>query len=272
MPSRCSHVQSSARMPKREDGSPLDAGHRHAQFLCEAASCDGHISHVTIFAPMGFDADDERAFTRLAHSGVWGRDGYELQLVLLGVGRGEDFGGLNEKAGQSKLLATASVWESRTPFVLTRHLTQKWMPSAEAIAADPKLQAGLIEAVRWELAQREQFKAVARDVLIEPLLGGKQAGTGLKVEATTADGLGAHPTGLGGEATKCGGTMLGGHFTTWLKFRHERLNGGGSIAGSSGFGFRLTFRDEHGQPQPVTGPIALGYGCHFGLGTFVAVK
>ncbi len=263
---------------KRDDGSPLDAGHRHAQFLCEAASGDGRISHVTIFAPMGFDADDERAFTRLAHSGVWGRDGYELQLVLLGVGRSEDFGGINEKAGQSKLLATASVWESRTPFVLTRHLTQKRMPSAEAIAADPKLQAGLIEAVRWELAQREQFKAVARDVLIEPLFGGRQFGAGSKVEATEADGLGAHLTGLKGEtglkieATKCGGTMLGAHFTTWLKFRRERLNGGGSKAGSSGFGFRLTFRDEHGQPQPVTGPIALGYGCHFGLGTFVAVK
>ncbi len=198
--------------------------------------------------------------------------------MLLGVGRSEDFGGINEKAGRSKLLATASVWESRTPIVLTRHLTQRRIPSVEAIAADPKLQAGLIEAVRWELAQREQFKGVARDVLIEPLLGGRQFDEGSKGEATQADGLGAHPTGvkvetgLKNEATKCGGTMLGGHFTTWLKFRRERLGGGGSKAGSNGFGFRLTFRDEHGRPQPVTGPIALGYGCHFGLGAFVAVK
>ena len=125
--------------------------------------------------------------------------------------------------------------------MLTRHLTQKRMPSAEAIAADPKLRDGLIEAVRWELAQREQFKAAARDVLIEPLLDRQHSGTN-----------------------------LGGHFTTWLKLRRERLNGGGSKVGSSGFGFRLTFRDEYGQPKPVTGPIALGYGCHFGLGLFVA--
>ena len=62
------------------------------------------------------------------------------------------------------------------------------------------------------------------------------------------------------------GTNLGGHFTSWLKFRRERLTGGGSQAGSSGFGFRLTFSKE------VTGPIALGYGCHFGLGSFVAVR
>lgn len=222
---------------KHEDGSPLAAGHRHAHFLCEAAGGDGRISHVTIFAPMGFDALDERAFTRLTQSGVWGRDGYELKLVLLGIGQPSEFGGLNEKAGQSKLLATARVWESRTPFVLTRHLTRKGMPSVEAIAAEPKLYAALIEAVRFELAQREQFKALAHDVVIEPLLDRQHARTD-----------------------------LGGHFTSWLKFRRERLTGGGSQAGSNGFGFRLTFPDE------VIGPIAIGYGCHFGLGGFVAVK
>ena len=61
------------------------------------------------------------------------------------------------------------------------------------------------------------------------------------------------------------GTNLGEHFTSWLKFRRERLTGGGSQAGLSGFGFRLTFS------KVVTGPIVLGYGCHFGLGTFRAV-
>ena len=85
------------------------------------------------------------------------------------------------------------------------------MPSAEAIATEPKLYAELIEAVRFELAQREQFKAFSvpdassvRDtpsVLIEPLLDRQHAGTD-----------------------------LGGHFTSWLKFRRERLTGGGSMA------------------------------------------
>ena len=124
-----------------------------------------------------------------------------MQLVLLGVGRAADFAGLNEKAGQSRLLATARVWESRTPFVLTRHLTRKGIPPAEIIAAEPKLLAALIEAVRFELAQREQFKAFSRDVVIEPLLDRQHAGTD-----------------------------LGGHFTSWLKFRRERLTGGGSMA------------------------------------------
>ncbi len=169
--------------------------------------------------------------------------------------------GLNEKAGQSRLLATASVWESRTPFVLTRHLTRKGMPSAEAIAAEPKLHAELIEAVRFELAQREQFKVFC----------------GVNAKTPHPSPLPAEP-GRGDKSMECAphvvieplldrqhaGTDLGGHFTSWLKFRRERLTGGGSQAGSSGFGFRLTFSEE------VTGPIALGYGCHFGLGAFVS--
>ena len=220
---------------KQPDGSPLAGGHQHAHFLCEAANGDARITHITLFAPMGFESSDELAFSRLAQCGVWGRDGYDLQLVLIGVGNPEEFGGTNEKAGQSRLLATSRVWRSRTPFVLTRHLTRKGMPSSEMIAADPSLLVELTNAVRFELAQREQFQSMADGVMIEPLLNSMQMGT-----------------------------SLGGHFTSWLKFRRERQNGHGSKAGSNGFGFRLTF------PRPVTGPIALGYGCHFGLGSFEA--
>ena len=220
---------------KNQDGSQLAGGHQHAHYLCEAANGDGHITHVTIFAPMGFDDHDEQAFTRLAKSGIWGIGGYELQLVLLGVGNRDEFGGLSEKAGQSKLFATSNAWRSRTPFVLSRHLTKKGLPSSDIIANDSTLLAELLAIVRFELSQRDQFKQFAHDTIIEPMLERKQAGT-----------------------------ILGGNFISWLKFRRERLNGGGSKGGSNGFGFRLKF------PRPVTGPIALGYGCHFGLGLFVA--
>jgi len=37
------------------------------------------------------------------------------------------------------------------------------------------------------------------------------------------------------------------------------------LADSRGFGFEVVFS------EPVRGPIALGYGCHFGLGQFVPV-
>jgi CRISPR-associated protein Csb2 len=52
----------------------------------------------------------------------------------------------------------------------------------------------------------------------------------------------------------------------WLEFRRERGNGFGARGSSQGFGFRLQFE------QPVRGPLALGYGAHYGLGQFVAVR
>ncbi len=59
-------------------------------------------------------------------------------------------------------------------------------------------------------------------------------------------------------------TDLAGHETRWLDFRRQRNNGEGKHAiGSFGYGFRVEF------PEIVRGPIAIGYGAHFGLGLFV---
>lgn len=51
----------------------------------------------------------------------------------------------------------------------------------------------------------------------------------------------------------------------WQRFRRLRTVGGGSRGIDAAFGFRLCF------DQPVTGPIALGYAAHQGLGQFVAI-
>jgi len=53
-----------------------------------------------------------------------------VQFVLLVVGGAADFAGLTEKAGPTGLLAPSSKWQSRTPFVLARHLIREGMPSA----------------------------------------------------------------------------------------------------------------------------------------------
>jgi len=55
-----------------------------------------------------------------------------------------------------------------------------------------------------------------------------------------------------------------GHRTRWLEFRRWRSRGNGPAV-ALGFGFRLEFEG------PVAGPIALGYGSHYGLGLFAAV-
>lgn len=59
-------------------------------------------------------------------------------------------------------------------------------------------------------------------------------------------------------------TTSGGKKLYWYKFARFRKGGSGACAGGA-HGFRLIF------PKPVRGPIALGYGCHFGLGQFWAV-
>jgi CRISPR-associated protein Csb2 len=58
-------------------------------------------------------------------------------------------------------------------------------------------------------------------------------------------------------------TTVGGKELRWLEFRRQRRSGGGKLSSLAGYGFRLIF------DQPVRGPIALGYGCHFGLGQFI---
>jgi CRISPR-associated protein Csb2 len=225
---------------KSADGSPLNANHQHAHFLCESDAADRSITHLTIFAPMGFGEQERVAIQEFARYGIWGRDGYDMQLVLLGIGQPSDFGGLDERAGQSPLLDTASTWVSRTPLVITRHISNHSHVSLQQIAADERLVAAVIAEIRRELTLRPALAALAPCVQIEPQLTPQTAGT-----------------------------VLGGSFTSWIKFRTERHSGRGRRGGQAGIGCRITFCDSNGNSIPVTGPISLGYGCHFGLGAFV---
>jgi CRISPR-associated protein Csb2 len=62
------------------------------------------------------------------------------------------------------------------------------------------------------------------------------------------------------ELSRC---ELEGRSIRWIEFRRERLFGSGSRGQGLGYGFEIQFR------APVSGPICLGYGCHFGLGAFM---
>lgn len=52
---------------------------------------------------------------------------------------------------------------------------------------------------------------------------------------------------------------------SWLQFRRERVFGNGKRGLNPGCGFEIEFA------APVQGPLALGYGCHFGLGLFAPI-
>lgn len=210
-----------------ESGKPLD-GHRHSFILSESnlglgKGRRGEITHITVYAPMGFDRDARRSLDNLAS--VWGHGGHDIQLILLGVGQPEDFAGLDESRGESPMLAKSDRWISRTPFVSTRHpkATKTGLPKLD----DNGLQIGSAE---HELRRLLKLSSFPEPISVVPVTS----------------------------------TDLAGHETRWLKFRRDRNHGNGRRASSGyGYGFRIIF------PEPVSGPIALGYGAHFGLGLFV---
>ena len=57
-------------------------------------------------------------------------------------------------------------------------------------------------------------------------------------------------------------TEIAGERVGWASFRMARTCGDGRRAGSAGYGFRIEFAES------VRGPVALGYGAHFGMGGF----
>ncbi|HEY4302633.1 MAG TPA: type I-U CRISPR-associated protein Csb2 [Candidatus Didemnitutus sp.] len=94
-----------------ENGKPR-TDHKHAHIFCEANGPRDAITHITVWAPMGFD---EAACLALRHlNKVWGHGGHDIRLVLHGVGQPGEFEG-------SPFLGAAKIWRSLTPFVSTRH-------------------------------------------------------------------------------------------------------------------------------------------------------
>lgn len=63
----------------------------------------------------------------------------------------------------------------------------------------------------------------------------------------------------------CERLQLKGRALDWYRFRRRRSSGAGSRGSDQAFGFVIEFA------QPVPGPIAVGYGAHFGLGRFEAL-
>jgi CRISPR-associated protein Csb2 len=196
------------------DGKP-QKGHRHAFIFCEANGIRDAVTHITMFAPDGFDAPARQALESLQR--VWGHGGHDLQLVLLGFGGTDAF-------SDCRLFAPSRVWRSLTPFVPTRH------PKAHRDGR-PKL-----DATGWPIG------SPAHD--LRRLLA--EAGLPLPAKVEPVEAI-----------------PVGARRLRPLEFQSQRLHGEGLRGGHSGAAFRLTFA------EPISGPLALGYAAHFGLGLFV---
>lgn len=106
-------VRSSVFTGLTSDGNPLAGHHEHAHIVCEANGTRDLITHITVWAEMGFDETATLALRRL--NKVWGHGGHDLRLVLEGLGGPSDFADL-------PFFASACRWRSLTPFVSTRHV------------------------------------------------------------------------------------------------------------------------------------------------------
>lgn len=185
---------------KDEDGQPLK-GHRHVHVIPEALGRHGQITHVTLYAPMGFDDDACLAIKRVRE--LWHRKlDQEVELVLLGLGKPDDFAGKNRRAGHSLAMHRSKTWRSRTPFVPTRH--GKCRKDGTKKRDDDGFWIG---GPRHDLRRLIVENGLPEPKRIEP------------VDATELDGK----------------------KTRWLEFRTDRKRGGGKRSTYRGFGFEIEF-------------------------------
>lgn len=198
---------------KAIDSTPLD-GHEHAHYLPTDEDGDGRLDHLTIWASMGFDAEDQEALERLTTIGRRNNLS-DVRLTLAALGTAEDLVALNEP---SLLFHASARWRSVTPFSLPRF--------ANRGAGKPPRSRDLPEA---QLQRELRVRTLPEAISIR------------RIE----------------------GYAINKHsIVRWLDFHTQRFN---DTQGFGLAGFELEFAES------IAGPLALGFGCHFGLGLFMPV-
>lgn len=225
--SLCSRSDAAPVFSGQQNGQTL-TGHNHAFYIPE---CDyrGLLTHVTVFARMGFNETAIDALRTLQET--WSSNSPGLKLLLIGLGTIDEFTSV-------PALSESCDWVSLTPFIPVRHIqrSRTGKPRVDA-------ETGLI---------RGSPAHDLRRLLLEN-------GYPPEVEITDYEFK-------GGKRIRLDALCLPGRRIRWANFQRERRSGdGASIVTRSGYGFRLCF------PKPVCGPLAFGYGAHFGLGLFVPV-
>ena len=227
-------------------------GHDHA-YVLPWSSRGQFLDRVTITAKMGFDEEAQEVLSQKLLQ-VWGRGGHDIQLVFMGFDQLEQ----PRTRGECSLLGNSRHWISLTPFVPTRH----------------------IKVGRFEWGQ--EVGSAPHDLLRLLLVNGYTTPDNLP-EVSISDQIEVgdrlvpcrnfpihrfrekHPTAEGGisaDGVKEIRENIEEQHRAGVQWRRTS-DIGGRRSHNRGFAFRLIF------PQAVEGPLALGYGAHFGLGLFV---
>lgn len=218
------------------DGARL-SGHGHCHYLPSDEDGDGRLDHLTLHAPDGFGPEEVRALHELRlvkpRRDATGA-GPPVPVALVGLGRADEF--------RPAPARVSSAWLSATPFLAPEHpKTRGRFADTERGGRDPR--RFLLAQMEKELGRWVTRRGVAIDpgeVGIELLCD--EDGRGRRVDPAT-----------GGFREPV---------TAFRRFRQKRGDDGGRRL--AGF-FHLTF------PEPVPGPLALGYHSHFGMGLFLPV-
>lgn len=220
----------------RNDDGPLrdDPAHAHAFYLPEDADGDGLIDHLAVYCRLGFSDPARRALDGL--TALWLKHGHADGEGVRGRKEWrlalEDIAAPTAFSGSGRLLGQARVWLSVTPYLKNRFDRQR-----------PRTFDAVIETYREQIvAEWNRRLPDMPSPRVEPLL---DPANPRRFVAPVGPGRALRST---------------------LVFTRTRGGRGGRQIDTSGGFFRLTFEKE------VEGPIALGWGAHFGLGLFAAVK
>jgi CRISPR-associated protein Csb2 len=224
-------VQTPTELLGRDGDGPLrhDPEHAHAFYLPEDADHDGLIDHLVVYCRKGFSAEARRRLDC-------------LNRLWLAHGQADEHGHQGRKEwrvalediaahdafGSSPMLGCARVWISATPYLKSRFDRRR-----------PSGFDALVDSYRSQIIREWQRRFPSEPPpTISPL-----------TEPALPERFAAR---LG----------TGGALRSPLAFSRMRARRGGIQPDTAGGFFELTF------DQPVQGPIALGWGCHFGLGLF----
>ena len=219
------------------DGNRLkDPAHVHAFWLPEDADSDGLIDHVSVFIANGI-GDTVRArldrITRLWLPPKQRAEDADIEDASAMEWRLalEGFGQPIDFSEGAHIFGTSARWRSVTPF----------------------LAAGHLKTTRYKTTDRERWRVLAYAGEIRRLI--RRRGMDARLAFRAADV----------SVTELKEISSGGTGRRTIHFHRFRSRGREAQPDAAGAFLEITF------PNPVEGPIVLGYGSHFGLGLFAAV-
>jgi CRISPR-associated protein Csb2 len=239
--SRVETSHSEAITGKTVAGVPLE-GHEHAHYFATDEDADGRLDHVTIYCPRGFDAADVEALGSLRT--IYRRgNAADVRMILIGLGVVETFA---QRGGRPYLVEA-----------------DRAVCAREEADRDVCAPSGAPSRVTQVFASAKRWRSVTPFSLprFPNRGGGKPPRPRDLPEAQLTQELIVRGLPYPISIKRVEGYQpVGRPLVRWLEFHTQRFKG---TQGKGLAGFEIEFA------EPVAGPIAVGFGCHFGLGLFM---